>query len=120
MSGRGSGMWEGRRADAPQGEEKIQETAMTAPASYPMTITPLSEVAGRRDTNGRRYLAFRAEVSASGRVSQRTVRAFGARVEEALPKLRKGVPVSGRFSYDSFQGGAGEHSQTLRIVSINV
>ena len=92
---------------------------MPAPASYPMTITPLADVASRKDRNGRSYLVFRAEVSAAGRTSRRTVRAFGARVETALPRLHKGVPVSGRFSYDSFEGDAGEHSQTLRIVSIN-
>ena len=92
---------------------------MTAPASYPMTITPLADVASRKDRNGRSFLSFRADVTASGRTTQRTVRAFGARAATALPRLRKGVPVGGRFSYDSFEGGSGEHSQTLRIVSLN-
>jgi hypothetical protein len=92
---------------------------MTAAVSYPMTITPLAKVVTQKDRNGRGYLSFRADVTASGRTTQRTVRAFGARASSALPKLNKGVPVSGRFSYDSFAGGSGEHSQTLRIVSLN-
>lgn len=92
---------------------------MATPASYPMTITPLADVTGRKDRNGRTFISFRAEVSASGKTSARTVRAFGARVGEAMKQLKKGIPVSGRFSYDSFEGGAGEHSQSLRIVSLN-
>jgi hypothetical protein len=92
---------------------------MANPASYPMTITPLADVVGRKDRNGRTFLSFRAQVTAAGKTSQRTVRAFGARVGDAMAQLKKGIPVSGRFSYDSFEGGAGEHSQTLRIVSLN-
>ena len=93
---------------------------MAALVSYPMTITPLVEVRKRRDRNGRAFISFRAAVSAGDRKSERTVRAFGPRVEDNLKKLRKGIAVEGRFSFDSFDGDDGSHSQTLRIVSIAV
>lgn len=91
---------------------------MTTLNSYPMTITPLSNVTRRSGKGGSKYISFRADVESAGKISQRTIRAFGPRVDEALPKLRKGVPIEGRFSYDSFTGVDGNHSQTLRIVSL--
>lgn len=87
-------------------------------ATYPMTITPLARVSKRTDRNGRKFLSFRADVSAAGKASQRTVRCFGPKVDEVAGSLRQGVPVSGRFAYDSFTGEDGSHSQTLRIVSL--
>lgn len=105
----------------PEGKMKNRfdgDQDMPTVPTYPMTITPLSEVTRKRDRQGRGYLSFRAEVDAGEGRSQRTVRAFGAKVAESLPMLRKGVAVKGRFSFDSFTGGDGSHSQTLRIASL--
>lgn len=92
---------------------------MPVPNSYPMTITPLVDVRRRKDAGGRPYLSFRARTQTAERSTEKTVRCFGPNVADFIGQLRKEVPVSGRLSYDSFTGGDGKQSQSLRLISLD-
>lgn len=89
---------------------------MTDSAVYPMTITPLHRVTKKTDRNGRRYMSFRALTATSkGEGPEMRVHVFGPNVEQFAGKLRKGISIALRVSFDHFAGEKGR-GQVLRVI----